>query len=56
MAARRVRIYQEDWLPFQNLPALHRELRASGWLPDDLIYPTYRSLWAKLSSRPEPTV
>ena len=21
MAARKVRIYQEDWLPFQNLPA-----------------------------------
>lgn len=39
-------------VPCWNLPRLHEELRSSGWLPDDLIYPTYRSLWAKLSSRP----
>ncbi|MEZ5236592.1 MAG: fatty acid desaturase [Acidimicrobiales bacterium] len=29
-------------VPCWNLPRLHRELRASGWLPDTLIYPTYR--------------
>ncbi|MGD9752782.1 MAG: fatty acid desaturase family protein [Acidimicrobiia bacterium] len=39
-------------VPCWNLPRLHRELRASGWLPDTLIYPTYRSLWRQLSSRP----
>lgn len=37
-------------VPCWNLPKLHAELRASGWLPDDLIYPSYRSLWKKLSS------
>lgn len=37
-------------VPCWNLPRLQRELRASGWLPDDLEYPSYRSLWSKLSS------
>lgn len=41
-------------VPCWNLPRLHRELRASGWLPDELIYPSYRSLWARLSSGSEP--
>jgi fatty acid desaturase len=39
-------------VPCWNLPTLHDELRRSGWLSDELIYPNYRSLWAKLSSRP----
>ena len=39
-------------VPCWNLPRLHRELLASGWLPEELVYPTYRSLWSKLSSRP----
>ena len=38
-------------VPCWNLPRLHRELLASGWLPEELVYPTYRSLWSKLSSR-----
>jgi len=40
-------------VPCWNLPKMHAELRRSGWLPDGLIYPSYRSLWGKLSSRPE---
>jgi fatty acid desaturase len=39
-------------VPCWNLPKLHEELRRSGWLSEELIYPSYRSLWAKLSSRP----
>jgi len=39
-------------VPCWNLPRLHRELRASGWLPDELVYPSYRSLWRRLSSAP----
>jgi len=37
-------------IPCWNLPAMHRELRASGWVPDVLVYPNYRSLWRKLAS------
>ncbi len=40
-------------VPCWNLPQMHRELLASGWLTDDLVYPNYRSLWRKLSSRPD---
>lgn len=38
-------------VPCWNLPRLQRELEASGWVPPGLIYPSYRSLWSKLSSR-----
>ncbi|MFN0025732.1 MAG: fatty acid desaturase family protein [Acidimicrobiales bacterium] len=38
-------------VPCWNLPRLQRELEASGWVPSALIYPSYRSLWSKLSSR-----
>lgn len=38
-------------VPWRNLPALHRELEESGWLPDSLIYPNYRTLWRALASR-----
>lgn len=37
-------------VPCWNLPALQRELRASGWLSDDLVYPNYAALWRKLAS------
>lgn len=37
-------------IPFRNLPALHRELVASGWLSPELEYPSYRALWRALSS------
>lgn len=40
-------------VPFRNLPALHDELVASGWVTDEYVYPNYRSLWRALSSRPE---
>jgi fatty acid desaturase len=46
-------------VPWRNLPALHRELVASGWVTHGLEYPNYTALWRKLASRevvaaPEP--
>lgn len=38
-------------VPFRNLPAFHKELKASGWVPDELEYPSYFALWRALSSR-----
>jgi fatty acid desaturase len=40
-------------VPCWNLRKLHSELEASGWVPVDLVYPNYRSLWRTLASRPE---
>jgi fatty acid desaturase len=40
-------------VPFRNLPALHDELVASGWVTPELTYPSYRALWKALSSRPD---
>ena len=40
-------------IPFRNLPALHEELVAAGWVTEGYVYPTYRALWRDLSSRPE---
>ena len=40
-------------VPFRNLPKLHEELVAAGWVADEYVYPNYRSLWRALSSRPE---
>lgn len=37
-------------VPWRNLPALHRELEESGWVPESLIYPNYRALWRALAS------
>lgn len=47
-------------VPMWHLPQMHRELRASGWVPDDLEHRSYPALWRALSSgvetpRPEPT-
>jgi fatty acid desaturase len=44
-------------VPCWNLPKLHRELEASGWVTADYVWPSYRALWRGLSSRPamEPT-
>jgi fatty acid desaturase len=39
-------------VPFRHLPALNHELEAAGWVTPDITYPTYRSLWRALSSRP----
>jgi len=43
-------------VPWRNLPKLHAELVAAGWVPPDLEYPSYRALWRALSSRPEQAV
>jgi fatty acid desaturase len=37
-------------IPFRNLPRLHQELRAAGWVPPELEYPNYRALWRALAS------
>jgi len=39
-------------VPFSNLPRLHRELEAAGYVQPELVWPTYRSLWRHASSRP----
>jgi len=40
-------------VPWRNLPALHQELVAAGWITGALEYPSYMALWRALSSRPE---
>jgi fatty acid desaturase len=40
-------------VPWRNLPALHRELVAAGWVTEGLEYPSYTALWRKLASGPE---
>jgi fatty acid desaturase len=42
-------------VPWRNLPALHRELEQSGWVPDHLVYPSYPALWRALSSQESQT-
>ncbi len=37
-------------VPWRNLPALHDELVASGWVTPDIEYPTYRAFWKAASS------
>lgn len=37
-------------VPWTNLPRLHDELRASGWITGELEYPSYRALWRELAS------
>ncbi len=39
--------------PWRNLPKLHDELVAAGWVTPDLTYPSYTALWRALRSRPE---
>jgi fatty acid desaturase len=39
-------------VPWRNLPGLHDELVASGWVTPMLEYPSYVALWQALSSRP----
>ncbi len=39
-------------VPWRNLPRLHAELVAAGWVVPDLEYPSYRALWTALASRP----
>lgn len=40
-------------VPWRNLPKLHAELEAAGYITPELTYPSYRALWRALSSRPE---
>jgi fatty acid desaturase len=37
-------------VPFHNLPRLHRELEASGWVTSEITYPSYLALWKDLAS------
>ena len=37
-------------VPWRHLPALHRELVASGWVVPGLEHPSYVALWRTLSS------
>ena len=37
-------------IPWRNLPKLHAELVASGWVTPELTYPSYTALWRKLAS------
>jgi fatty acid desaturase len=39
-------------VPWRNLPKLHAELEAAGWVTSDITYPSYRALWRALSARP----
>jgi fatty acid desaturase len=40
----------DSGVPMRRLPALHRELRASGYVTDGLEYGSYLALWRKLAS------
>jgi len=42
-------------IPWRNLPKLHDELVASGWVTPDITYPSYTALWRKLGSGPTRT-
>jgi fatty acid desaturase len=37
-------------VPWRNLPALHSELAAAGWLVPDVEYPSYRAFWKACST------
>ena len=37
-------------VPWRNLPRLHEELVASGWVVEDLEYPSYRAFWKAATS------
>jgi fatty acid desaturase len=39
-------------VPWRNLPALQRELEASGWVNELITWPSYRALWRALRARP----
>ena len=40
-------------VPWRNLPKLHAELEAAGYVTPELTYPSYRALGGALRSRPE---
>ena len=41
-------------VPWRNLPRMHAELEAAGYVTSELTYPSYLALWRALSARPEP--
>ena len=40
----------DSGIPWRALPALHRELEASGWVTPELEWPSYLALWRALSA------
>lgn len=44
--------HADSGIPWRQLPALHAELMASGWVPPELEYRSYLALWRVLASRP----
>lgn len=39
----------DSGIPFRNLPKLQRELEASGHVPGELVWPSYRALWRAMA-------
>jgi fatty acid desaturase len=39
-------------VPWTNLPRLHDELVAAGWITPEIVYPSYRAFWRSVSYRP----
>ncbi len=37
-------------VPWRNLPKLHKELVAAGWIAEELEYPSYRTFWKAAAS------
>ena len=35
----------DSGVPFRNLPVLHQALVEDGYLPNDMVYPSYTALW-----------
>ena len=42
-------------VPWTNLPRLHDELVASGWVTPEIEYPSYRAFWRDASSGSGPS-
>ncbi|NQY55158.1 MAG: fatty acid desaturase [Ilumatobacteraceae bacterium] len=42
-------------VPWTKLPRLHDELVRSGWVTEDIVYPSYWAFWRTVSSRPPVT-
>jgi fatty acid desaturase len=38
----------DSGVPFRNLPKLHRQLRAAGYVDDTIEYPSYPAIWRAL--------
>jgi len=44
----------DSGVPMRNLPTLHRALVDGGYVQEGSVWPSYRSLWVALVSRPNP--